>query len=74
MGPKTIKMDWKVKPVPKHVEEKVGNYVVRRGEFGWLEDKRMDQIANFVKDLQMTLDQGLSLDQQFCRKSPFFFS
>ena len=59
--PNTIKIDWKVKPVPKNIEEKVGNFVVRRGEFGWLEDKRMDEIANFVKDLEMNLDQALSL-------------
>ena len=70
--PKTIKMDWKVKPVPKQVEEKVGNYVVRRGEFGWLEDKRMDEIANFVKDLQMTLDQGLSLRSAILQEKSVF--
>ena len=70
--PKTIKMDWKVKPVPKQVEEKVGNYVVRRGEFGWLEDKRMDQIANFVKDLEMTLDQGLSLRSAILQEKSVF--
>ncbi|MBJ23626.1 MAG: hypothetical protein CMB64_03040 [Euryarchaeota archaeon] len=59
--PNTVELTWKVSPVPKNVEKKVGNYVVRRGEFGWLEDKRMNEIANFVKDLDITLDQALSL-------------
>ena len=59
--PNTVELTWKVSPVPKNVEKKVGNYVVRRGEFGWLEDKRMNEISNFVKDLDITLDQALSL-------------
>ena len=59
--PETIHMKWKVSPVPREINEKVGNYVVRKGEFGWLENKRMDEIANFVKNMDMTLDQALSL-------------
>ena len=59
--PNTIEISWKVNPVPKNVEKKVGNYVVRRGEFGWLEDKRMDEIANFIEKLEISLDQALSL-------------
>ena len=60
-NPNKIEFSWKVSPVPKNVEKKVGNYVVRKGEFGWLEDKRMNEIANFVNDLEITLDQALSL-------------
>ncbi|RAH14568.1 MAG: hypothetical protein CMB56_004770 [Methanobacteriota archaeon] len=60
-NPKTIEISWKVKPVPKNVEIKVGNYVVRKGEFGWLEDERMDEIAKFIDNLDITLDQALSL-------------
>ena len=59
--PNKIEMEWKLRPVPKNVEEKVGKYVVRKGEFGWLEDKRMDEIARFVKDMDISLDQALSL-------------
>ncbi|MAT48449.1 MAG: hypothetical protein CMA27_01305 [Euryarchaeota archaeon] len=59
--PNTIEMDWELKPVPKNVEKKVGDFVVRRGEFGWLEEKRMDEIAGYVKDKEITLDQALSL-------------
>ena len=59
--PETIRMNWKVNPVPKNIEEKVANFVVRKGEFGWLKDKRMDEVANFVNGIQMTLDQSLSL-------------
>ncbi len=59
--PNSIEMEWKVSPVPKKVEKKVGAYVVRKGEFGWLEDKRMDEIAKYVKEMEISLDQALSL-------------
>ena len=45
--PNTIEMGWELKPVPKSVEKKVGDFVVRRGEFGWLEEERMDEIAGY---------------------------
>jgi len=59
--PQMFKIDWKVNPVLRAVEESVGNFVVRRGEYGWLGDDRMDEIAAFVKDKDISIDQSLSL-------------
>jgi hypothetical protein len=35
--------------------------VMRKGEFGWLEDERVDQIAVIAEGYKMTLEQALSL-------------
>ena len=34
---------------------------MRRGEFGWVEDERLEEIAVFVEGQNMSLDQALSL-------------
>ena len=52
---------WQINPVPLKDEEILAKFVVRKGEFGWLEDSRVDEIAKFVDGKNMTLDQALSL-------------
>ena len=59
--PSAFGLDWEVQPVPLGSEEVVANKVVRRGEFGWVDDDRVEEIARFVDDLPMTVDQALSL-------------
>jgi len=59
--PENHQFDWENKPVPLRTEERLAKVVVRKGEFGWLDDDRVDEIGEFVKNLDMTLDQALSL-------------
>jgi hypothetical protein len=59
--PQTFHLEWAVTPVPLKTEEKVAGWVVKRGEYGWLTDERVDEISKRVKDEAMTLDQALSL-------------
>ena len=59
--PNNHSFEWHVNPVPLKDEETLAKFVIRKGEFGWLEDSRVDEIANFVEDKNMTLDQALSL-------------
>ena len=59
--PKTFKFDWDISPVPLKDEEAMAGKVMRKGEFGWLEDERVDEIAVIAKDYKMTLEQALSL-------------
>jgi hypothetical protein len=60
-SPQRFDFEWELNPVPLSTEEKVAAEVVQRGHFGWLEDDRVDEIANFVDSENMTLDQALSL-------------
>jgi len=59
--PRTFHLEWAVSPVPLTTEEKVAAWVVQRGEYGWLTDERVDEIARRVDDEAMNLDQALSL-------------
>ena len=59
--PKTFKFDWKLSPVPLKDEEAMSGEVMRKGEFGWLDDERVDEIAAIAKGYKMTLEQALSL-------------
>ena len=61
LEPKKHSFDWKNNPVPLKDEETLAKFVIRKGEFGWLEDERVEEIGKFVKDKKMTLDQALSL-------------
>ena len=58
---KKFSFDWKNSPVPLRDEESLSKFVLRKGEFGWLEDDRVQEIADFVDKKKMTLDQALSL-------------
>ena len=59
--PQTFKFEWKLSPVPLKDEEAMSGEVMRKGEFGWLDDERVDEIAAIAKGYQMTLEQALSL-------------
>jgi len=60
-APRTFRLSWKPEPVPLKAEERVASMVVKRGDFGWLEDDRVDQIASALEGEAMYLDQALSL-------------
>ena len=60
-SPKTFHLEWTVSPVPLKAEERVAGWVVKRGEYGWLSDERVETIAQKVTDEAMTVDQALSL-------------
>jgi len=59
--PRTFNFTWTTEPVPLKDEEALSKLVLRRGEFGWLDDERVDELAVIVSDHNMTLDQALSL-------------
>ena len=59
--PKHHTFEWQTNPVPLKDEEALAKFVVKKGEFGWLEDSRVDEIGQFVDGKNMTLDQALSL-------------
>ena len=59
--PKQVKLSWKVSPVPKNVEREVHDIVCRPGEFGFLDDERVDEIAEQLGDRAISLEQALSL-------------
>ena len=59
--PRTIEIDWPVNPVPIDVQKRVGQLVVKRGEFGFLSDEGVGEIAKIIEDYPITLEQALSL-------------
>lgn len=59
--PKSFSFEWATVPVPLNDEEAMAGKVMRKGEFGWLEDERVDQIAVLAEGYKMTLEQALSL-------------
>ena len=59
--PRTFRLSWTPEPVPLKAEERVATMVVKRGDFGWLTDERVDAIASQVASESMTLEQALSL-------------
>ncbi len=61
MTPNKINLKWKLNPVPHKAEESIRNIVAKRGEYGWLPDERVDEIAKFVSNKNITLEQALSL-------------
>ena len=61
LEPKSFSFEWATVPVPLKDEEAMAGKVMRKGEFGWLEDERVDQIAVLAEGYKMTLEQALSL-------------
>jgi len=59
--PAHFSFTWENKPVSLKTEAELARKIVRRGEFGWLPDDRVAEIGRMVDDLDMTLDQALSL-------------
>lgn len=60
-GAKSFSFEWRCNPVNLSDEEKMAEFVVRRGEFGWVDDDRVDEIAAFAEPLSISSDQALSL-------------
>ncbi|MBN17018.1 MAG: hypothetical protein CMB37_02510 [Euryarchaeota archaeon] len=60
-APKKVQIKWKLTPVPTKVERSVHDIVCRPGEFGFLDDERVDEIAELIKGKQISLEQALSL-------------
>ena len=60
-APKKIEIDWKLTPVPQRIEREVHDIVCRPGEFGFLEDERVDEIADLLGNRPISLGQALSL-------------
>ena len=69
-GAKSFSFIWKCNPVRLSDEEKMADFVVRRGEFGWLDDDRVDEIAAFAEPLSISADQALSLRSAFSNRRP----
>ena len=69
--PQTHSFEWENMPVSLKVEQKLAKIVVRKGEFGWLEDERVQEIGEIVDDLDMTLDQALSLRSALLNKKQY---
>ena len=59
--PNTHHFTWTTLPVPLKDEEALAKLVLRKGEFGWLDDERVDELAKIVEPHSMNLDQALSL-------------
>ena len=59
--PTKIELDWMVKGVSKSAQDKVSDIVTRKGEFGYLPQERVDEIATQIEGMNITLEQALSL-------------
>jgi len=59
--PRTINVNWELNAVSKSIQKKAGDIVMRRGEFGFLPQERVDEIASQLDDLPISLEQALSL-------------
>jgi len=59
--PQTIEIEWPIDPVPLNVQKAVGKLIVKRGEFGFLETERVDEIARIIEEYPIGLEQSLSL-------------
>ena len=59
--PKSVNLNWKLNPVPNKIEREVGEIVINPGEFGFLDDERVDEIADQIGNRPITLEQALSL-------------
>ena len=59
--PRKVSVDWKLSPVPLKTEREVHDIVTRPGEFGFLPDSRVDEIAAQLKGRAISLEQALSL-------------
>ena len=59
--PRRIDVKWKLNAVSRDVQNKTGEIVSRRGEFGFLPQERVDEIASELEGLPISLEQALSL-------------
>ncbi len=58
---KIVKIKWKLNAVKKSVQTKASPLVCSPGEFGFLPDEKVQKIAKKIENLDITLEQSLSL-------------
>jgi hypothetical protein len=61
LTPQRHDLVWSNSPVPLADEETASKVVIKRGEFGYLPDSRVEDIAQALKENQINTDQALSL-------------
>jgi hypothetical protein len=59
--PEKVEIKWKTKAVAKNVQSKAGKIACIPGEFGFLPEKRVQEIAAKLDGMAITLEQALSL-------------
>ena len=59
--PKRIDLRWRIKPVSKEVQREAGKIACIPGEFGFLHEERVQEIASKLDHLSITIEQALSL-------------
>ena len=59
--PEKVEIKWKTKAVTKNVQSKAGKIACTPGEFGFLPEKRVQEIAVKLDGMSITLEQALSL-------------
>ncbi len=59
--PVKIELDWITHGVPKETQKTVSELVCKPGEFGWLNENRVSEIANKISNYPISLEQALSL-------------
>jgi len=59
--PEKVEIKWKTKAVAKNVQSKAGKIACVPGEFGFLPEKRVQEIAVKLDGMSITLEQALSL-------------
>ena len=59
--PQIIELDWITNGIPKSMQKSVSELVCSPGEFGWLPEKRVSEIAKNISHLSISLEQALSL-------------
>ena len=59
--PKKISINWKTNAVAKEVQTAAGKIACIPGEFGFLPDKRVKEIADKLDGMKISLEQALSL-------------
>lgn len=59
--PMEINIDWNTNSVPKNIQKRVGEIVCRPGEFGFLPEDRVQEIAEEIAEFPISLEQALSL-------------
>ena len=58
---KIVNINWKLNAVSKSVQSKASPLVCSPGEFGFLPEERVQEIAQKIENLDITLEQSLSL-------------
>ena len=59
--PEIVELDWITNGIPKSMQKSVGELVCLPGEFGWLPEERVSEIAKKIEHLSISLEQALSL-------------